>query len=86
MYRTLELPGRNPLKEAHGGLDEAVMRAYGFSGKKDLLGQLLELNLEVGRREKAGERVVGPGVPETYGDAAGLVSGDCIGETTNDER
>ena len=80
VYRTMELPGRNPLKEAHGGLDEAVMSAYGFSGKKDLLGQLLELNLEVGRREQLGERVVGPGVPEGYGDGAGLVSGECVGE------
>jgi len=83
VYRTLELPGRNPLKELHGGLDEAVMRAYGFSAKKDLLSQLLELNLEVSRREKLGERVVGPGVPEGYGDSSSLVSGDCVG---NDER
>ena len=71
------------MKEAHAGLDEAVMRAYGFSAKKDLLSQLLELNLEVSRREKLGERVVGPGVPEGYGDSSSLVSGDCVG---NDER
>ena len=47
---TLELPGHNPLKDAHAALDAAVLAAYGFSAKKDLLGQLLALNLEVARR------------------------------------
>ena len=31
LYRTLELPGANPLKDAHAALDAAVMEAYGFS-------------------------------------------------------
>ncbi|MEO7412506.1 MAG: DNA methyltransferase [Opitutaceae bacterium] len=30
LYRTLELPGANPLKTAHAALDEAVLAAYGF--------------------------------------------------------
>jgi hypothetical protein len=47
LYRTLELPGANPLKDAHAALDTAVLAAYGFSAKKDLLAQLLELNLSV---------------------------------------
>jgi hypothetical protein len=42
LYRTLELPGANPLKAAHAELDAAVLAAYGFSAKKDLLAQLLE--------------------------------------------
>jgi hypothetical protein len=78
LYRTLELPGKNPLKEAHAALDGAVLAAYGFDGKKDLLGQLLELNRAVAAKEKAGEAVTAPGVPASYGDPAGLVSGDCI--------
>jgi hypothetical protein len=49
-YRTLELPGANPLKDAHAALDAAVLAAYGFSAKKDLLAQLLELNLAVAQR------------------------------------
>ena len=53
LYRTLELPGRNPLKDAHAALDAAVMRAYGFDRDKDLLGQLLSLNLEVAARIEA---------------------------------
>jgi SAM-dependent methyltransferase len=35
VYRTLELPGKNPLKDAHAALDAAVLAAYGFSAKKD---------------------------------------------------
>ena len=31
VYRTLELPGKNPLKDAHAALDQAVLDAYGFS-------------------------------------------------------
>jgi len=30
LYRTLELPGQNPLKDAHAALDAAVLDAYGF--------------------------------------------------------
>ncbi|MEY2410585.1 MAG: hypothetical protein QOF48_3255 [Verrucomicrobiota bacterium] len=37
LYRTLELPGANPLKDAHANLDTAVLAAHGFSTKKDLL-------------------------------------------------
>jgi hypothetical protein len=46
LYRTLELPGANPLKDAHAALD-TVLTACGFSAKKDLLAQLLALNQEV---------------------------------------
>ena len=56
VYRTLELPGKNPLKEAHAALDRAVLDAYGFDPKGDLLAQLLALNLEVAARESAARR------------------------------
>lgn len=46
-YRTLELPGANPLKAAHAALDTAVLAAYGFHPAKDLLAQLLALNQSV---------------------------------------
>ena len=78
MYRTLELPGKNPRKEAHAALDRAVLAAYGFDPKGDLLAQLLALNLEVAAREAAGEPVTAPGVPPSYGDPAPLVTDDCI--------
>ena len=78
LYRTLELPGENPLKSAHATLDRAVLTAYGFDPQADLLAQLLALNIEVAARIERGEPVVGPGVPPTYNDPAELVSNDCI--------
>ncbi len=78
LYRTLELPGTNPLKDAHAALDEAVLEAYGFSAKRDLLAQLLDLNLAVARRIEKGEMVVAPGIPPSDPDPKSLVTDDCI--------
>ncbi len=78
LYRTLELPGKNPLKDAHHALDAAVLDAYGFDPKKDLLTQLLTLNLEVAAIEKQGKKPTPPGIPPAYPDRAKLVTGDCI--------
>lgn len=78
VYRTLELAGRNPLKDVHAALDAAVLDAYGFSGSEALLQQLLDLNLALIPRAKRGQAVVGPGVPPGFADAAGLVSDDCV--------
>ncbi|MGB7159174.1 MAG: hypothetical protein WBD40_13990 [Tepidisphaeraceae bacterium] len=55
-----------------------MLPAHGFSPKKDLLAQLLELNLAVAAREKAGEAVDRPGRPSGYGDPAKLVTDDSI--------
>jgi hypothetical protein len=78
LYRTLELPGANPLKDAHAALDTAVLTAYGFNAKKDLLAQLLALNQEVAAKIEKGEPVTAPGVPKNYPDAKKLVTEDCI--------
>jgi hypothetical protein len=78
LYRTLELPGKSPLKNAHADLDAAVMEAYGFSAKKDLLAQILELNLSVAAAIDRGETVTAPGVPPSYGDPSDLITDDCI--------
>jgi hypothetical protein len=59
-------------------LDKAVTIAYGFDGEGDLLTQLLALNLEVASREKRGEPVQAPGLPEWYTDKYKLVSQDCV--------
>lgn len=82
LYRTLELPGENPLKDAHAALDTAVLTAYGFSAKKDLLAQLLALNQEVAAKIEKGEPVTAPGVPKNYPDAKKLVTEDCIKPST----
>jgi hypothetical protein len=78
VYRTLELPGSNPLKDANGALDAAVLSAYGFSAKRDLLGQLLKLNVDVAARITAGQQVISPGIPPSYPRRDTLVTDDCI--------
>jgi hypothetical protein len=78
MYRTMELPGKNPLKDLHTALDKAVMAAYGFDEKKDVLAQLLTLNETVAAKIEAGEAVTAPGVPTDYPAPEELVSEGCI--------
>ena len=78
VYRTLELPGKNPLKDAHAELDAAALEAYGFSAKKDLLAQLLELNLAVAAAIDRGEPVTAPGIPAAFLSPKALVTDDCI--------
>jgi hypothetical protein len=72
------LPGANPLKDAHDALDSAVLHAYGFRAKRDLLEQLLGLNLAVAAAIKRGESVGAPGAPASYGDPADLITKDCV--------
>ena len=77
-YRTLEWPGANPLKDARAVLDTAVLTAYGFSARKDLLAQLLALNQQVAAAIEQGQPVTAPGVPKSYPDTKQLVTEDCI--------
>ena len=78
LYRTLELPGANPLKDAHAALDAAVLAAYGFSAKKDLLAQLLALNQQVAAKLERAEPVTAPGIPASFPKPESLVTDDCI--------
>lgn len=78
MYRTLEEPGANPLRDLHDALDQAVLAAYGFDPDRDLLEQLLALNFEVAAKIEAGEPVTAPGIPPDYPNSAELVSDGCI--------
>ena len=78
LYRTLELPGTNPLKDAHAALDAAVLAAYGFNPKADLLAQLLDLNQQVAARITAGEPVTAPGLPLPPEKRAAFITEDCI--------
>lgn len=50
---------------------ERVRMAFGDA-------ELLALNLEVARREEAGESVTAPGIPPGHPDPARLVTDDCI--------
>jgi hypothetical protein len=78
LYRTLDTPGANPLRDAHDALDEAVRAAYGMKKNDDILAFLLALNHEVAAREERGEPVVGPGLPPCVKDPAPFITDDCI--------
>lgn len=79
LYRTLELPGANPLRIAHDALDEAVLNAYGFSAREDLLSQLLSLNGTVADNIEHLQPVMGPGIPPKYPNPKALVSDYALG-------
>jgi hypothetical protein len=78
IYRTLDLPGEQPLKTAHTKLDLAVSKAYGMTDKADILTFLLSLNLELAQREEGGEVIQGPGLPSFVTDREVLVTEDAI--------
>lgn len=78
IYRILEEPGANPLKEAHHKLDDAVLSAYGFVKRKDVLTQLLELNFEVALKIEKGDEVQSPGLPKCVKNKTEFISEDCV--------
>jgi hypothetical protein len=61
-----------------GGNSRNGVAAYGFSARKDVLAQLLALNLEVAAKIEKGSPVTAPGVPKNYPDVQKLVTEDCI--------
>jgi hypothetical protein len=78
LYRLLEQPGKNPIKELHITLDKAVMEAYGFDEKRDVLSQLLELNFSVAAKEEKEEQVQAPGWPEHIKGKEKFITDDCV--------
>jgi len=78
LYRTLDLPGDNPLRKAQAELDAAVREAYGMKASDDPLQFLLSLNLEVADRESQGLPVVAPGLPPCVTDASPFITADCV--------
>jgi SAM-dependent methyltransferase len=83
LYRILEQPGKNPIKDLHTALDKAVAEAYGFDVKETtntnyILQNLLQLNLQVAAKEKAGEAVTAPGLPPYIKNAEEYVSEECV--------
>ena len=78
LYRTLETPGDNKLRDAHAVLDAAVRAAYGMEGKEDILAFLLKLNLELADKESKGEPITPPGLPAFVSKPSDFVSEDCV--------
>lgn len=77
LYRSLDLPGKNPLREAHEKLDRAVMEIYGFQSGSEL-SSILDLNKTAAKAEKEGETYTGPGLPKCVKDPKSLITKDCI--------
>jgi hypothetical protein len=78
LYRSLELPGKNPLKDAQERLDIEVRSAYEMSETADALQFLLKLNSKLSAAESAGETVRSAGIPAYIKERESLVSTDCI--------
>lgn len=83
LYRIIEYPGKNPLKDAQNDLDKAVKEAYNYKTPKnlkdtDILTFLLNLNHECYKRENNGAKVVAPGLPNKLSKDKELYSNDCI--------
>jgi hypothetical protein len=78
LYRTLEEPGANPLRDVHTRLDAAVRLAYGMADDVDPLAFLLELNLACAAKEKAGKKITPPGLPLPAKEHAEFITKDCL--------
>lgn len=78
LYRTLDIAGKNPLRDWHEALDAAVRAAYGMKKNEDMLAFLLRLNHEVAEREGQLQPVTGPGLPPCVKDPKPFITKDCI--------
>jgi hypothetical protein len=78
IYRTLEEPGGNPLREAQARLDAAVRAAYAMPKDADILAFLLALNQTCAAKEAAGEPITPPGLPLPPEQHATFITDDCI--------
>ena len=78
LYNTLEVSGKNSLREAHESLDKSVREAYGMRKNEDILKFLLNLNKEIHKRETRGLKVTGPGLPHSIKNPAEFIAKDCI--------
>lgn len=78
LYRTLEEPGSNPLRDAQAKLDTAVRAAYAMPKDADILAFLLQLNQSCAAKEAAGEKITPPGLPLPVEGHGEFVTEDCI--------
>ena len=78
VYRSLDTPGQNPLRDAQEALDKAVREAYGMKPNDDMLGFLLKLNQKLAAKEAQGEEITAPGLPPSVRDSGKYITNDCI--------
>jgi hypothetical protein len=78
LYKTLETPGANKLRDAQATLDTAVRTAYGMKPEEDILAFLLKLNLELAAKEAKGEPIIPPGLPVIVPKPELFTTNDCV--------
>ena len=78
LYRILETPGTNRLRDAQAALDSAVRAAYGMNATEDTLTFLLAQNLELADKEAKGVQLTPPGLAVSAEEAAEFMSKDCV--------
>lgn len=78
LYRSLELPGKSPLKDAQAALDDAVRAAYGMEADTDALAFLLDSNAQLSEAEEKGEPVRSAGLPDFIADRASYLTTDSL--------
>jgi hypothetical protein len=78
LYRSLEIPGTNRLRDAHAALDSGVRAAYGMRDAEETLAFLLRLNLDLAAQESKGSVITAPGLPEFVPNPNALASDDCV--------
>jgi hypothetical protein len=78
VYKTLETPGANKMRDVQDALDTAVRAAYGMKPAEDILVFLLKLNLELADIEAKGEVITPPGLPAFVEKPKEFVTKDCV--------
>ena len=78
LYKTLETPGANKLRDAQDALDTAVRTAYGMKPKEDILAFLLKKNLELAELEAKGKAITPPGLPACVEKPEQFITKDCV--------
>jgi hypothetical protein len=78
LYRTLDLSGQNPLRDAQDTLDKAVREAYGMKAEDDVLTFLLKLNKSLAAKEAKGETITSPGLPPSVKNPKEFMTEDCV--------
>lgn len=80
LYRTKDISGANPLKDAHKKLDNEVRKAYGMKQNESILQFLLDLNSKLAEKEAndAIDEITKPGLPEFIEERNQYISTDCI--------
>jgi len=78
IYKDLETPGHNRLRDSQEKLDKAVRAAYSMKNNDDTLEFLFNLNCVAVKKEVAKQFVQGPGIPKKVAKSKLKISRDCV--------